>query len=505
MRCRAAIKLSGGLGRPDTKAKVWIRTQESLEMFLTTSHSSPATAFSPTRFTRTNKSRRPLLILQRASTPTISPQPRRSPIHDKPSRNQQKHKRQPTNPQNLLALTVHNRKSQQQKWEHSNQNRPRHPTRYLKRPPQPRLLNPQHNQSHKLQHQTHPIQKHVNRNQSLKSQPQTKRPARRQKYNRHPRRLRFLLQLAKHRRQQSILRHRQRQSRITHHQRVKHSKRAHHSAQHQSHAKSARHQRPAHQPAHHPCNIRPRSRLKRRRWNSRQPHRRKRQHVSQRNHNHRHNHRRRISFLRTLHLRRYRRSVIPPHIIPHANQQPANQPHARSCRRRHRSLQRSDFRRRNQHNQHERRRKQKEKPQRTDRHHAYSRDIHQRAHRHDAERHHPPAMSHRKPRNQPRQVRHKKRRVNRHIKNTSHQRQPRFLKSPEISHRAPHPRVISALRRQRAGKFANHVRRRQAPDQRRHQQQQNSQAVARAVNDVFGSVRSARHHEKRRGHQRPEC
>src|ERR1700721_941297 len=62
---------------------------------------------------RTNKkSGRWLLILQSGSTPTISPQPRRSPIHHKTRRNQQKPKPQTTNPQNLLALAMHNRKSQ---------------------------------------------------------------------------------------------------------------------------------------------------------------------------------------------------------------------------------------------------------------------------------------------------------------------------------------------------------------------------------------------------------
>src|ERR1700684_2884449 len=56
---------------------------------------------------RTNKkSCRPLLILQSGSTPTISPQPRRSPIHHKTRRNQQKPKRQTTNPQNLLAPAI---------------------------------------------------------------------------------------------------------------------------------------------------------------------------------------------------------------------------------------------------------------------------------------------------------------------------------------------------------------------------------------------------------------
>src|ERR1700733_5397239 len=80
-------------------------------------------------------SRSALLILQRTSPPTTPPQPCGRPINYKPRRNQQESKRQSTNPQNLLALAMHNRKSQQQQRKHSNQNRPRHPARHFERPP----------------------------------------------------------------------------------------------------------------------------------------------------------------------------------------------------------------------------------------------------------------------------------------------------------------------------------------------------------------------------------
>jgi len=38
---------------------------------------------------------------------------------------------------------------------------------------------------------------------------------------------------------------------------------------------------------------------------------------------------------------------------------------------------------------------------------------------------------------------------------------------------------------------------------RQEQQDQNSQAVARAMNNLFGSIGAAGHHEKRRRNQRP--
>ena len=58
--------------------------------------------------------------------------------------------------------------------------------------------------------------------------------------------------------------------------------------------------------------------------------------------------------------------------------------------------------------------------------------------------------------------------------------------------------------RKSAGEFAHHERRRYAPENRRENQNQNSAAVARAMNDVLGAVRAAGHHEEGRRHERPQ-
>ncbi len=116
-----------------------------------------------------------------------------------------------------------------------------------------------------------------------------------------------------------------------------------------------------------------------------------------------------------------------------------------------------------------------------------------------------PAMADGEPRHQAREVGDKERGINRHVKNAGDQRKPGFLKSPEISHRAADPRVVAAFGRQRAGKFADHERGRQAPQNRSEQQQQNAAPISRAMNNVFGAVGAAGHHEKCGSHQRPEC
>src|SRR5580704_6947923 len=107
-------------------------------------------------------------------------------------------------------------------------------------------------------------------------------------------------------------------------------------------------------------------------------------------------------------------------------------------------------------------------------------------------------MSHAEPRKQSRQVCDKQGGINRHIKDAGHERQPRFLKSPEIPKRTSHPRVITAFRWQRTRKLADHISGWKTPDQRRKQQEENAEAVARAMNNVFGAVSSARHHEESR-------
>src|SRR5208337_5000718 len=49
------------------------------------------------------------------------------------------------------------------------------------------------------------------------------------------------------------------------------------------------------------------------------------------------------------------------------------------------------------------------------------------------------AISFLEPREHARQVSHKQCGINRHVENGRDQREPRFLKSPEISHRPAHP------------------------------------------------------------------
>ena len=54
------------------------------------------------------------------------------------------------------------------------------------------------------------------------------------------------------------------------------------------------------------------------------------------------------------------------------------------------------------------------------------------------------------------QVLDKERRINRHVEDAGHQREPRLLESPAGPQSTAHPDVESALFRQRAGQLANH-------------------------------------------------
>src|SRR5205814_8348596 len=97
-------------------------------------------------------------------------------------------------------------------------------------------------------------------------------------------------------------------------------------------------------------------------------------------------------------------------------------------------------------------------------------------------------MIDREPWKKPREIRHKKRRVDRHVEDGRSQREPCLLKSPEVTHRATHPGVIAALARQRTRKLANHERGGKAPKQGREYQEQNRSAVAGAVHDVLNAI-----------------
>ncbi len=109
-----------------------------------------------------------------------------------------------------------------------------------------------------------------------------------------------------------------------------------------------------------------------------------------------------------------------------------------------------------------------------------------------------------KPRRHLLEIKNEQRGVDGHIKDAGGERKPGFLKAPEIAEPAAHPGVIAAFLRKRAGKFADHESGRQAPKDGKKEQDQNSAAVAGAVNDLFRPVGAAGNHEKRSGNQRPK-
>ena len=109
------------------------------------------------------------------------------------------------------------------------------------------------------------------------------------------------------------------------------------------------------------------------------------------------------------------------------------------------------------------------------------------------------------PGEKPHQIGDKQRGIDGHVENAGHQRKPCLLKSPEISERAPNPRVVAAFMRERAGEFAHHERGGHAPENRREQKNQNAAAVARAMDDVFRAVRAPRNHKEGRRDKRPQA
>src|SRR2546427_5617900 len=113
-------------------------------------------------------------------------------------------------------------------------------------------------------------------------------------------------------------------------------------------------------------------------------------------------------------------------------------------------------------------------------------------------------MSLGKPREQTIQIKDEQSGVDRHIEDRGHQREPCFLKSPEVAHGAANPGVITALERQSARQLADHEGCRQAPENGSEQKDEDRAAVSGAVNDVFCAIGSARDHKECCGHQRPQ-
>jgi len=63
-----------------------------------------------------------------------------------------------------------------------------------------------------------------------------------------------------------------------------------------------------------------------------------------------------------------------------------------------------------------------------------------------------------KPRSHLFQIKNEERGIDRHVENASGEREPGFLKTPEVTEAAPNPGVVATFLRQRAGKLANHER-----------------------------------------------
>ena len=157
-----------------------------------------------------------------------------------------------------------------------------------------------------------------------------------------------------------------------------------------------------------------------------------------------------------------------------------------------------------QHDRHERRRQGEEQPQRSRRNDLHAGNVEQRAGNHDGQCDPPSAIAFLEPREHAGQVGDEQRGINRHVENGRDQREPGFLKSPEVAHGAAHPGVVAALVGQRAREFADHEGGRQAPEQRGEQQNQDGASVTGAVHDVFGAIGSARHHKEGGGDQGPK-
>ena len=235
----------------------------------------------------------------------------------------------------------------------------------------------------------------------------------------------------------------------------------------------------------------------------RHPHRGKGKDVAQRDNHHRGQHGPRIRPLRAFDFRGDGRGIVPSHVVPHADEQPAKNVDRRGRRPRHGIGQRTQFEWSQHHDRHKRSRQREEQPQRSERNHFDAGDIQYGASDDHRERHPPAAIPLLKPREHARQISDEEGGIDCHVEDGRNQREPGFLKSPKVAHGAAHPGVVAAFLGQSARKLADHESRGQAPEQRREQQNQNRASVAGSVDDLFGAIGSARHHKEGGGDQGP--
>ncbi len=349
---------------------------------------------------------------------------------------------------------------------------------------------------HEFQEQAGTVEKDVERDQAGEAQPEAHRPSEGEGDDCDPGCARFLLQLTEDGRKHAVLRHRQRQARVAHDERVEHAEGADQAAEDDSHAK----ERSADQAG----DVRPRTGFPGSRLQTGHPHRGKGQDVADGYDADRDEHGAGISPLRALDFGGDGGSVVPSHVVPHADEEASEDVDGGGGRLGDSIGQRSHFEGGEDNDRGERGRQGEEQPERGQRDDLHTSNIKESAGDDNGERDPPSAIRFLKPREHTGQVGDEEGGIDRHIKDRGNERQPGFLKSPEVAHRAADPGVITAFVGQRARQLADHEGRGEAPEQRGDEQNQNGASVPGAMHDVFGAIGSTRHHKEGGGDQRPK-
>jgi len=385
--------------------------------------------------------------------------------------------------------------TQQQERKEAGEPGTRNPARHAKRPRQLRLAIAQGDERGEFEQNAGAGEQDIDGHQPLEIQAQAKSPAQGTNEDGHPGRARARMQFAENRRKHPILGHSQGQARVAHHQSVEHAEGAKQAAEDERQAQPVSSEQPG--------DVRPGTGLPGAGRQSSNCHGRDRQNVGERHKQHRQEYGPGIGALRAIHFRGDGGGIVPAHVIPHGNQNSAEDAHGGGGGRRGRG-QRTVTKQSNHTDDGKRSRERSKKPHRGCGYHAYPGNIQQRARGHHRDAHHHAPALLPKPWNQVREIGNEQRGVDGHIENTGNEREPGFLKAPEFPQAAAHPGVIASFGGDGAGEFADHVGGGQAPQERRDEKYQNPTGVARTVDDVFSTIGAARNHEERGGHQGPE-
>ena len=93
------------------------------------------------------------------------------------------------------------------------------------------------------------------------------------------------------------------------------------------------------------------------------------------------------------------------------------------------------------------------------------------------------------------EISHEQGRIDRHVKDRSREREPCLLETPKRTHRASHPGVEATFLRHGRGQFADHQRRRQTPEKREREEDEQRPAIAGVPDDLLQPIRPARDHK----------